>query len=1046
MKHVKYLLLLVLLVPTVAWGSLLGLHKSTEKVAFKVLEPLEATGTQQKPDSCHVTAFANGDEVYDTMNTTWPFTACGIDTFVQYGDTLYWFSRDIQEFDGAGGNHTLALSIVMYTGGLPTETAREIQIITDSLNTSLKNISDSDTLEFIAADVITATSIATDAIGGAEIASGAIGSTEIGTGAIDADAIAADAIGASEVASGAVVFGTEATGFFNYTTNRTFTSVTALDGDTLSLEDLKDFADAGYNPATDKITGKVTVESLDADVVDASAIAATGAVEIAWANWDLTTDGHTGAGTFGLMLESCSTGVAGIKAQTDLLTFDGNDSLIVGAAHFSVPQSGWSTYNPASDSVIVDVSAAATANGLVDEIQSGLSTFDNTADSVIADVSAAATANGLVDEIQSGLSTFNNTSDSVIVDVSSAASANGLLPHVWLVTTRALTDKAGFALSDISYSVIADSVWFADSVAHSDSLGAAKMGYLLLEILEGSSFNPATDYVMVDSLVDSLLRYRKYDVSSMDSFFQVFFVTAPNLNDSIWAVNPSTITMPAGDTAILSRLWDVYIYAVEVDDSLGSQTWAATSASDLDSAVASRIVGRKIWGQAVGGAGSTDSVAVTARYVGAITGMDANAIGSGDIATGAITASVVADGTIDSATFAASSITQYAMAPNVIGSSEIDASAIGATEIAANAITSSEIADGAIDAGAIATDAITATKIAAGAIVNGTEATGFATHAQVDSLKDTVEDMSTRTAILPDSIPAGIHAILDSLANQVWASVYSMPDSIPAGIWTILDSLANQIWASTGGTATIPDSIAQGIHDILDSLANQSWAAVGGTGTGPDPLLVYVLNTVDSSAIVAATVSADTKWDGNGTEYADGTTGAGLASFGLNDGDSILVMGIVAGYSMSVDSLIMAAGTNVCTLWATAPVVSAPVSASLTAVYADLFTGNGDTLSNARVHIELYGAGSAIDTSINVRITPGVIDTVTNSSGRFTVNLYRNANLLTKANSPAPWWRATISHSSLTIPSHIYFFIDASDTTYNLNDIINNKVQESPPY
>jgi len=61
--------------------------------------------------------------------------------------------------------------------------------------------------------------------------------------------------------------------------------------------------------------------------------------------WDLTTDGHTGAGTFGLMLESCSTGVAGIKAVTDKLTFDGDDSLIVSGDGISL--AGLSTHSAA---------------------------------------------------------------------------------------------------------------------------------------------------------------------------------------------------------------------------------------------------------------------------------------------------------------------------------------------------------------------------------------------------------------------------------------------------------------------------------------------------------------------------------------------------------------------------------------------------------------------------------------------------------------------------------------------------------------------------
>lgn len=131
-------------------------------------------------------------------------------------------------------------------------------------------------------------------------------------------------------------------------------------------------------------------------------------------------------------------------------------------------------FDPSSDSVIVDVSAAHAAAGLLAGISdsvwdgtptrdlttpndykadvSGLSTFDNTSDSVIVDVSSAAAARGLAahtaDSVWdgtptrdlttpndykadvSGLSTFDASSDSVIVDVSAAHDAEGLMAGI----------------------------------------------------------------------------------------------------------------------------------------------------------------------------------------------------------------------------------------------------------------------------------------------------------------------------------------------------------------------------------------------------------------------------------------------------------------------------------------------------------------------------------------------------------------------------------------------------------------------------------------
>lgn len=1144
MKHIRYLLLLVLLIPAIGWADFLGIKKASEVIDFEINEPLDATGLPIKPDSMHLVTRSGGTELYVASSTTWPFAAIGVDTLVQWGDTLYGFSDQIQDIDGSGGNFLMSIAVVSFGDDLPFLTSHTVQVVSDSLNMYLNHIVDSDTLEFIAANVITATSIATDAItaakiasaaiaadeiatdaiGAAEIAANAIGASEIADNAIDAgaiataaigaDEIATDAIGAAEVAAGAIVQGTEATGFLIVSDN------------------------IGINWA-DVANPTAAVNLTQTNIRDVS------------------------------LNDADSVKLLAIKTATDQLNFTGTD--------VKATLDGEKVVVSGFDADAINAAAIA-ADGIA-EIQNGLSTFDNTSDSVIVDVSAAATANGLVDEVQSGLSTFDNTTDSVLVDVSAAATAAGLIDEIASAVAAGSVEDSAYILDDFDgdgYVTIED--W--DSLFHRFFTTASTVDSIKDTLEDMSTRLLATGFAthsQVDSLKDTVedistrIGGASADTASIRAAFENWPIvanaveindnaeaaetlavicdpdlatdilttsntpTASAFKDSLWAIHASEVYNAAGDTSLVDKLLSAAAAgggdtnSFEVEDIMDSmrvvfsdsvlnaiadankenfkadtnQAWAATSASDLDSAVASRIVGRKIWGQAVGGAGSTDSVAVTARYVGTIAGMDANAIGSGDIASGAITASVVADGTVDSATFASNAITQYAMAPNAIGSSELDANAIGSSELAANCITSSEIADGAIDAGAIATDAITAAKlatnaitsdeIAAGAIVNGTEATGFLGSTALDSvnnaitatnkanfkatgfstfnvasdkvtlvdssalhLHDIIDSLNNQIWAsvgtgVPDSVAAGIHDILDSLANQAWASIFSMPDSIPAGIHDILDTLANQIWASTGGTATIDgDTLLFYFGQIVNDSNLARYVTAddykGGTGTGPDPLLVYVLNTADSSAISSATVSVDTKWDGAGTEYASGTNGAGLASFGLNDGDSLLIMGVATLFSTSVDSIVKASGTDVCTLWATAPVISSPSSASLTRVYGDFFTGNGDTLANAKVHIELYGATSAIDTSINVQITATVIDTVTNSSGRFTADLYRNANLWVGTGKPSPWWRATISHSRLKgVPATIYFYIEESDTTFNLNDITKT-IKYNPPY
>lgn len=96
-------------------------------------------------------------------------------------------------------------------------------------------------------------------------------------------------------------------------------NVTQIGGDAQSATDLKDFADAGYDPSTNKVQGVVladavtTVNGLAANVITAAATAA-----------DFTTEIQSGLATAAALTtvdDFLDTEIAAIKAKTDSLTF-----------------------------------------------------------------------------------------------------------------------------------------------------------------------------------------------------------------------------------------------------------------------------------------------------------------------------------------------------------------------------------------------------------------------------------------------------------------------------------------------------------------------------------------------------------------------------------------------------------------------------------------------------------------------------------------------------------------------------------------------------
>lgn len=190
--------------------------------------------------------------------------------------------------------------------------------------------------------------------------------------------------------------------------------VTKIGGSAQSATDLKDFADAGYDPATNKVEGVKTVDTTTANTdmrgTDSAALASvcteTRLAELAAANlpadvdailadtnelqsddvpgliaalndptvgdvadavWDETTTGHVGAGTFG---EQCKTDIDAILADTNELQTDDVPTLIAALNNVSAAD-----VNTQCDTAIADAALATAAN---------LATVDTVVDAVKA--------------------------------------------------------------------------------------------------------------------------------------------------------------------------------------------------------------------------------------------------------------------------------------------------------------------------------------------------------------------------------------------------------------------------------------------------------------------------------------------------------------------------------------------------------------------------------------------------------------------------------------------------------------------------------------
>lgn len=300
-RSIIYLLALIT-ISSAAHAEFLGIKKASERVTFRLKEPLDSTyGIERKPDSVHIWIRCDTGTVasatpldYKARSTTYPFadiTNTPIDTTKDYGDTAYWFTGVLSNF-GTTTMSQVTISVDLYTGKYYRTTDATYQVIADSLTYDLKQGRDSAGLAaktvlstgvVLAADAITAAKIAADAIGASEVATDAIGAAELAADAIGASEIATDAIGAAEIAASAI----------------TVSEAPNLDSAT-SKVGVGDGAIGAAEIAADAIGAS----ELAADAIGASEIAVTAAREIADSTLESLTSNHGGAGSYGALLET----------------------------------------------------------------------------------------------------------------------------------------------------------------------------------------------------------------------------------------------------------------------------------------------------------------------------------------------------------------------------------------------------------------------------------------------------------------------------------------------------------------------------------------------------------------------------------------------------------------------------------------------------------------------------------------------------------------------------------------------------------------------
>lgn len=297
--------------------------------------------------------------------------------------------------------------------------------------------------------------------------------------------------------------------------------------------------------------------------------------------------------------------------------------------------------------------------------------------------------------------------------------------------------------------------------------------------------------------------------------------------------------------------------------------------------------GVSAWTKAVATGDLLGTIATAQIATDAITAtlIAAGAVGSSELAASAVIAGKIAAGTIVAADIAALTITAAKIAANTITAAQIAASTITATQIAAATITGDRLVVGTITATQIASGTITATQIAAATILAGNIAAGTITSVQIAADTITAGNIAAN-AITTSELAANSVTAAKVTAIALEAGKYVRSTSYVAGVsgWDI----------EADGTAEFNNVIVRG-RVIAASITSAQLTAVEGVQILPNG--TFDANITGWTAGANTTIVRDTgtKRTGAGslklspnTSFVDisATTPGGISGFVVEAGAS----------------------------------------------------------------------------------------------------------------------------------------------------------------
>ncbi|MFA5376497.1 MAG: hypothetical protein WC455_12195 [Dehalococcoidia bacterium] len=114
-------------------AEFLGIKKVGEYITFPVTTPVDSYGIPATPESIQVfTAGGSGSTILYYAEGA-DLTCDGIWTDTTFGGIHVWFTNQISEIDGAGGQTQLGIRVISWLDELPTETKGSVMIMPESL-------------------------------------------------------------------------------------------------------------------------------------------------------------------------------------------------------------------------------------------------------------------------------------------------------------------------------------------------------------------------------------------------------------------------------------------------------------------------------------------------------------------------------------------------------------------------------------------------------------------------------------------------------------------------------------------------------------------------------------------------------------------------------------------------------------------------------------------------------------------------------------------------------------------------------------------------